>query len=257
MNKLNMARFFKDAQRVIIKHSPEILTAIGTVGLVTTTVLAVKATPKALKLIEEKKEEEQVDTLTPVETVKATWKCYIPAAITGTASIACIIGASSVNSKRNAALATAYTLSEAARTEYREKVIETIGEKKEQAIRDQINKDRVENNPGNANNIIVTGKGRTRCLDSISGRHFESDIDQIKKIINELNRKLLVEDYISLNEFYDELGLEQIRIGDDLGWNIEKGLIDVDFSSQIDSDGTPCIVVDYTVAPQRDYWKFS
>ena len=257
MNKINVAGVVKNAQRFVAKHSPEILTALGTVGLLTTTVLAVQATPKALKLIEAKKEEEQTDKLTAIDTVKATWKCYIPAAITGTASVACIIGASSVSAKRNAALAAAYTLSEAARTEYRDKVIETLGEKKEKAIRDEINKDRVENNPGKKADVIVTGKGRTKCLDSISGRYFESDIDQIKKVVNELNRRLLVEDYISLNEFYGEIGLDDIRLGDDLGWNVEKGLIDVDFSAQIDKEGNPCIVVDYMVAPQREYWKYS
>lgn len=260
MNKLNVAGAFKSAQKFVTKHSPEILTAMGTIGLLTTTVLAVKATPKALKLIEAKKEEEHVDKLTVIDTVKATWKCYIPAAITGTASVACIIGASSVNAKRNAALAAAYTLSEAARTEYRDKVIETIGEKKEKAIRDEINKDRIEKNPSKKGDVIVTGKGRTTCYDTISGRYFESDIDQIKKVVNELNRKLLLEDYVSLNDFYDELGLDQIRLGDELGWNnyaVGKGGIEIDFSAQLDKEGNPCIVVDYTVAPQRDYWKYS
>ena len=130
MNKPNLSKIAKGIRMSISKHSPEILTGIGIAGMVTTTVMAVRATPKALILIEERKEEIDVDKLTPIELIKATWTCYIPAAITGGLSIICLIGASSVNTRRNAALATAYTLSESALKEYQGKVIETIGEKK-------------------------------------------------------------------------------------------------------------------------------
>ena len=107
MNKQTISKFFKDTQLVLSKHSPDILLGVGIAGMVGTVVLAVAATPKAIKLIEKKKELDEVDNLTPMETVKTTWKCYIPAAVTCAASIACLIGASSVHLKRNAALATA------------------------------------------------------------------------------------------------------------------------------------------------------
>lgn len=256
MNKFNFARFLKNAEMVIVKHSPEILTGIGIAGMITTTVLAVGATPKALRLIEEKKKEEGVEKLTPVETVKATWKCYIPAAVTGVTSTACLIGASSVNARRNAALATAYKLSETALTEYRDKVVETIGEKKEQVIREKIDKDHVENDPVTKKEVIITAKGNTLCYDAISGRYFKSDIDQIKKSINILNRRLLTEMYLSLNELYDELDLDHIAVGDDLGWNVDDGLIDPYFSSQLAADGTPCIVLSYSRPPKYGYSSF-
>ena len=256
MNKFNFARFLKNAEMTIVKHSPEILTGIGIAGMITTTVLAVKATPKALRLIEEKKQEENVDKLTPSETVKATWKCYIPAVVTGVASTACLIGASSVNARRTAALATAYKLSETALTEYREKVVETVGEKKEQIIREKIDKDRIENNPVNTREVIITAKGDTLCYDAISGRYFKSDIDQIKRSINILNRRLLTEMYISLNELYDELDLDHIEVGDSLGWNIDDGLIDLYFSSQLAKDGTPCVVLSYERPPKYGYSSF-
>jgi len=83
MTKADVSKFLTNVKSSLSKHSPEILVGIGITGMVTTTVLAVKATPKALKLIEETKKEERKDKLTPIETVKATWKCYIPAAVTG------------------------------------------------------------------------------------------------------------------------------------------------------------------------------
>ena len=253
MNKLNLSRLVKNTERFLIKYSPEILTGIGTAGMIATTVLAVKATPKALKLIEAKKEAEHVDELTPIETVKATWKCYIPAAVTCVASVACIVGASSVHAKRNAVLATAYKLSETALAEYKEAVVETIGEKKEQMVRDAIDKEHVEQRPVTKSDVIITGKGSTLCLDVHSGRYFESDIEQIKKVVNILNRRMLTEMYVSLNEFYGELGLDYTNLGYELGWSIDDGYLDVDFGTQLADDGRPCVVINYSVAPRYDY----
>ena len=257
MDKPNLTNFVKSAQVMVSKHTPEILTGIGIAGMITSTVLAVKATPKALQLMDERKFDLEVEKLTVVETVKTTWKCYIPAVVTGAASVGCLIGASSVNARRNAALATAYKLSETALNEYREKVVETIGEKKDQAIRDQINKDHIEEKPVSKSEVIITEKGNTLCYDTISGRYFKSDIDKIKKAVNELNRKMVYDNYVSLNEFYDELDLAHTSVGDDLGWNMENGFIDIYFSSQIADDDTPCIVVNYDVAPKYDYYKFT
>lgn len=257
MDKPNLTKFVKSAQVMVSKHTPEILTGIGIAGMITSTVLAVKVTPKALQLMDERKFDLEVEKLTVVETVKTTWKCYIPAVVTGAASVGCLIGASSVNARRNAALATAYKLSETALNEYREKVVETIGEKKDQAIRDQISKDHIEEKPVSKSEVIITEKGNTLCYDTISGRYFKSDIDKIKKAVNELNRKMVYDNYVSLNEFYDELDLAHTSVGDDLGWNMENGFIDIYFSSQIADDDTPCIVVNYDVAPKYDYYKFT
>lgn len=243
----------KGVQNVLAKHSPEILTGIGIAGMVTTTILAVRATPKACQLIDAKKEEEQVDKLPAVEVVKTTWKCYIPAAILGVTSTTCLIGASSVNARRNAALATAYKLAETSLTEYREKVIETIGEKKEQVVRDKVAEERIKNNPVSTTEVIITEKGNTLCYDTISGRYFKSDMEKLKRAENDLNKKMFSELYISLNEFYDELGLSQTMIGNQIGWNIDKGLIELSFSSQIAEDGTPCLVIDYSIAPKYDF----
>lgn len=261
MSKLNVANLLKDVQTIVSKHSPEILTGIGIAGMITTTVLAVKATPKALQCIERKREELHPDSdeeLTPVETVQAAWKCYVPAAVTGVASVACLIGASSVNARRNAALATAYNLSATALAEYKDKVIETVGEKKEQAIRDKVAEERIKKEPVNNSAIIVSGNGNTRCFDMATKRRFTSDIEQIKRIVNELNRRMINgDDYISLNEFYYELGLDGCDVGDEIGWNVCTGLIEVNFSAQLDTDGVPCIVLEYAVAPKRgfNHWR--
>lgn len=251
--KKELAKSFLSLKTAIKKHSPEILTGIGIAGMITTTVMAVRATPKALILIEERKEEIGAEKLEAMDMVKTAWACYIPAAITGTLSVACLIGASSVNARRNAALATAYTLSESALKDYQGKVIEMFGEKKNEAVKDAIAKDKVEKNPVVTREVIITEKGNTLCYDAISGRYFKSDIEKIKKAACELNRQMLDDMYVSLNDFYYEIGLDSVKLGDELGWNVDSGYIDLSFSSQLASDGTPCLVIDYSVAPRYDY----
>ena len=257
--KLNVSKLCKDAKVMVSKRSPEIVTGLGSAGMISTTVLAVRATPKALDLIaraEDKKfDNGHGNKLTVSEKMKVAWKPYIPAAITGIASISCIIGASSVHAKRNAAIAAAYNLSQTALTEYKEKVVETIGEKKEQAIKDKIAKDKIKKDPVSKSEVIVTGKGNTLCYDAFNSRYFYSDIDQIKRAINELNRIMLNQMYVSLNDFYDELNLKHSGNGDELGWKLDDGFIEVDFSSQLSDDGRPCLVIEYMVAPRYDYSK--
>ena len=272
MMDTKLTKFIKTTKGYLGKHSPEILTGIGIAGMVTSTVLAVKATPKAIILIEDEKERQNkelmteaianewenckyVDKLKPLEVIKVAWKPYVPAVALSVASITCLIGASAVNYKRNAALATAYAISEKALTTYRDKVIETIGEKKEKEIRGKIAQDEVNNKPVSNSQVIITSKGNTLCMDSISGRYFKSDIDIIQKKVNELNRQMLHQNYISLDEFYYEIGLEPTKNASRLGWNLDDGLIELDFSACLTDDGQPCVYVDYTVSPKYEFDK--
>lgn len=256
MSKFNLTAAARSIKGVLERHAPEILTGIGVAGMVTSTVLAVKATPKACLLINDRKDELEVEKLPVTELVKTTWKCYIPAVVTCGASIACLVGASSVNFKRNAALATAYKLSEAALSEYKDAVIETIGEKKEQSVRDKVAEERIKKNPVSKSEVIVTGNGTTLCYDPVGNSYFKSSIQQIESAKNKLNARMLSENYVSLNDFYDELGIGPTKLGDDLGWDIYKdGLIDIAFSSRLAEDGTPCLVMDYSIAPRYEYYK--
>ena len=244
----------KTTKGFMSKHSPEILTGIGVTGMITSTVLAVKATPKALAILEAA-EEEKGDKLTPVETIKAAWKPYIPAVVTGVASAACIIGASAVSTKRNAALATAYAISEKTLLTYRDKVVETLGEKKEKEIREKIAQDEIDKHPVASSQVIVTSKGNSLCKDSLSGRYFRSDVNEIKKAVNKLNREMTYQNYISLDEFYFEIGLESTDISSRMGWNLDRGLIDIDFGACVTDDGEPCLVIEYMVRPEYDFDK--
>ena len=260
MNKVNLNQFAKNIQNGISKHSPEILMGIGIASMLSATVLAVTATPKALEKIDEAKEEKG-EELTKVEVVKAAWKPYIPAAVTGAVGIGCLIGSNSVNAKRNAALATAYQISSTALADYKEKVVETIGEKKEKTIRDKVAQKKVDERPVTSATIYNTGNGGTLIYDMQFDKYFYSSINAIDAAVNKLNERMVSGycEWVSLNDFYDELNVGRGVIGDNLGWNIGRdGLIKVEHNTaMVTEKGEPCIVLTYDIAPKYDYFKIN
>ena len=228
------------------KNSPHLLAGAAVCGVIGTTVLAVKATPKALEMIQEAETDE------PKEIVKLVWKQYLPACVVGGVTIACIIGVDVIHNHRGAVLAGLYSLSENAMKEYQEKVIEKIGKNKDREIKDEIAKDKLKNNPNINKEIYLTGSGDVLCFDAISGRYFKSDYEKIRKVQNDLNHQLLTEMWISLNDVYYELGLEPVKYGTLMGWNVDEK-IDFDFSTQFSENHQPCLVLDYEVGPRYNY----
>lgn len=252
MKTVPLITAFRDLGKYVSRNSPSILTGLG-IGLgVASTVLAVGATPKAVRLLETKKKEDRKERLTVIETVKTAGACYIPAVLAAAGSVYCIVSASAKLSKRNAILATAYALSERDLREYRDKVKETVGEKKEKEIRGKIAKDHILNNPAESNRILTPNGGKTLCYDNWTGRYFMSDMETLRKCENDLNARIIKEQFVSLNELYDSLDLEPIKMGEDFGWNFDglhDQLINFSYFSQLDRDGNPCLVLDYDAEP--------
>lgn len=245
--------------KLMSKNSPTIFTGISVAGLITTTIFAVKATPKALQILDQEREYRKSrlkPDITKLDIVKLTWKCYVPTAVMGATSIACIISSNSINLRRNAALASVYSITEASLKEYQAKVVETIGENKERKVRDAIDKDKMEKNPVSKNEVIITGKGEALCYDAYSGRYFESDIEKIRRTENVVNKALMNENFISLNEVYYELGLANNEVGDEVGWNNYNEGLAFGFSSQLADNGTPCLVLTFIPHPGPDYLEY-
>ena len=242
-------------RRVLIKNQPKIMTGVGVGMGLYGTYRAIIATPKAIELVKNA-EKEKGEPLTKTELIKTAWKPYIPTIVSETGSLICIIGAQSINDRRNAALLTAYSITEKAQSEYKDKVIETVGPKKEKAIMDKVAEEKVKNNPPQSSEVIITGNGNYLCLNSLTGGYFRSDIEKIRHAVNNINYKMLNENYISENEVFYELKYPLTSNGDELGWNIfEDGKIEVHFSSQLTSDGEPCLVLLFDKPPRYDYQK--
>lgn len=236
------------------KHSPKILTGLSVVGVVTTTVMAVKATPDVIDTLRAEASERERD-LTAREIVALSWKSYIPAASMGAATIACVLGANAVNTKRNAVIASAYSLTQNAFQEYKHQVIETFGESEARKVNENLAQKRIEENPPTNETIIVAGKGNSLFRDSLSDRYFETDIESVRKAVNDINFIINADGYASLNDFYGKIGLPPTGLGEDLGWRSDQ-MLEVDFYPVMSSDSRACIELQYPKSPLREYYRF-
>lgn len=269
----DLSALFQRAGKAAADNSPAILTAIGVTGTITTAYLAAKGAFRsvdALKEAEDEKREHffgdqtdvegkivevEFDGLTFQEKFDATWKYYTPAAISGGMTIAAIICSNRISDKRAAAMASAYSIAEKGFKEYREKTLEKVGKKKEQEVRDEIAQDDVTNNPVSKSTLIVATKGPTVCKDKWSGRYFNSDIESIRKAVNDFNQERINSSYLPLSEFYHLIGIPPTQESEEVGWNADKPL-EVKFSGTLHPDGTPAVVFEFENLPDPNYARF-
>lgn len=232
--------------------SPIALTILGCSGVIATAVTAVKATPKALKIIE--KEFEDVPP-TKKEAVEATWKCYIPSAIIGIATIGCIIGSTGISYKSQASLISAYTLLERSYKEYKDKVKELFGEDGEREVKASIVRDHFMEG-----DHIPTPLGEKLIfyIDHYED-FFERTMLEVKDAEYELNRKFTREGLVTLNDFFRLLDLPETEIGELIGWNIdgayeESGYFWIEFEhTLITMDEIECYAIDTPYRPDFLY----
>lgn len=262
MNLSSVKSLIKSGYDILKSNSSTVLTAMAVVGTISSVVMAIKATPKAMEDMmydrmdrsEKLKNPEDVKT-TISDYVRVCWKTYLPTAVMTSVSVACIISAQTINLKRNAALMALYSTAAGSLKEYKDKTAELLGESKLTKIREDIDKDHIEENPVTDRTVYSTGYGEYLCFDTMSGRYFKHSIEGVRKCVNDLNAAILNNGYVTLNEFYYTLGLDGIKMGDEMGWNTEHR-IDVEFSTQQANDGTPCLVMDYATGPVYDFDPF-
>lgn len=243
------------AQKLIGDNSPMILTGIGVAGVITTAVLTGKATIKAERMMNTYRYDQDPTAelfIPKKEVVKKTWRLYIPPVAAGVVTVSSIILANQIGTRRAAAMAAAYVVSEKAFSEYKDKVFEKYGETKARAIRDDLAQDRMTQNPVTESQIVMTAGGNVLCLEPYSGRYFQSDMETLKKAQNDLNYMVLNSYYASLTDFYNLIGLDRTLMSDDVGWNSDK-MLELTFSTVLSDDGRPCLVMDYQVVPIRGY----
>lgn len=262
MNNGKFVAAFMKSKKAIVRKSPEIAVALGVAGFVGTVILSVKATPKATKLMELEKKKKRKETgdrravLTVGEKIKTTWKCYVPAALLGCFSIGCVLSSATINAKRNAAIMAAYEMARTTLREYKTVAVEELGAEKEKEIRQKVHQKVIENDSvgTSASAVVLNGLDEVLCLDVFSGKYFKSTAQEIDKALNEFNRSLTFEMYGSLNDFYDLLpGIKRSKMGDELGWNMEDGLVEVSYGSAISDDGRPCLTIEYLRDPVTNY----
>ena len=249
---------FKLAERYVINNSPTLLTAFGVTGVLTTAYLTGKATFRATVVIAEEEARRELlepailETLPELDTkekAKLVWKCYLPPALSVVTTIGCVVGANTINTSRMAALAAAYAVSDKNFAEYKSKVKEVFGEKKEGEVRTAIAQDSVNANPPpGAAFIHNAAGGDTLCKDAWTGRYFYSDMQTIRAAENDLARGMYVgQDVATLADFYDAIRLPSPKCANEVGWNNDSPL-KLQFDTVMAPGDIPCLVVDFANA---------
>lgn len=236
---------------VLDKNSPVILTGLAVAAGVTAVVMASRTTIKATRIIDAMNAEKADDQpkMTAWEIVKEVGPSYIPVGLTMVTSATCMIASTAILSKRNAALVSMCALAANELKEHEDKVRELFGAKKAQEVRAGIEQDRINKEPDNGK-IICTGGDDTLCKDHLSGQYFRSSVEKIHAAINTANEDMLNTGYVSLNDVYYLMGIEQSQIGDEQGWHVENGLIHVNYDSVLSKNNEPVLVIRFVNLPR-------
>lgn len=242
------------------RHSPTILTCIATVGVVATSVMAAKATPKAIKLLE-KATDEKGEDLTKLEVVQVAGPAYIPAVITCIATISCIFGANVLNKRSQASLASAYAMLDQSYQRYRKAANSVYGEDADSKIKVQVAKEMYVSADGYAiyDSDMDKTSEKTLFYDSYSQRYFTATMSSVLNAQYHLNRNYILRGYVNLNEFYEFLGIDKIDCGDDIGWTMDYmddiGITWLDFENCYVKmeDGMECYIISTLIEPTSLY----
>lgn len=241
----------------IKKHSPEILLVTGITGVVTSAVMACKATTKVDDIVEESKNtidliHEGMETgnirgveyteedgkkdlsIVYVRTGVKFAKLYGPSVLLGLTSIGCILASNNIIHKRNVALSAAYTAIDRSFKGYRSRVIERFGENMDRELRYNIKTQEVKETVVDEE----TGKKKTvKSTVSVVDPNTHSDYAKffdeycagwtkdaeynllfLRQQQNYANELLKSRGHLFLNEVYDMLGIDRTKAGNIVGW---------------------------------------
>ena len=251
---MQKAKISKRVGRQLYRSSPTILTVVASVGVIVTTITAVRATPKAVKLLKEA-ELEKGENLTKVEIIRVAGPSYIPSALLGISTIVCIFGANALNQKKQASLMSAYVMLNESYKQYRKSAKIVYGEDADDKIYVEMAKDAMVATYDwgyQVYNMDMDSESeRLLFYDLSSKKYFRTTMAAVLNAQYHVNRNLAIRGDCSLNEYLSFLGVEGIDGGDDLGWDISYMVEEMDcywldfdnYKSTLE-DGLECIIID-------------
>jgi hypothetical protein len=284
---VDFGNFARRLGQMAAENSPVLLTAVGVTGTLATAYLTGKGAFKAKFILddvaaeksfeysknlaeagvpdvslrdytpEQKAAYDEAHSLTFQEMWNATWKCYIPAAGVAALTVASIICANRIGTRRAAAMASAYAVAEKGFEEYRKKVADKIGKPKEREVRDEVAAERVRKNHRTASNgsrkKVPVGDDKN-CYDTFSDRRFFGTANQIEAAVNTFNQQILHDGFATLSEFYHLLDMQDTGYSDMMGWNSDA-LLEINITSVI-VDDDPCLALVFVNQPKMEYRNF-
>lgn len=232
------------------EHGSKIMLVGGIIGTGVALCMTADATLKAHDILEKEKKAQGVDNLPVKETFKKAAPCYIPAAVLWGVSALGIAGGYKAEANNAVATMAAYKLAESSLQEYKNATKEVVGDKKEQKIRQKVTENHMNTYSISDTQVYrAYGRGDSLFFEVYSGRYFRSDVDTIKKAVNDLNEELFNNGMVTLNEFYNALGLPETKLGDDYVFDAQKGTIKVDYMYSNAEDDSPCAEIEFESEP--------
>lgn len=255
--KNTLSKITNYAKHRIDENSTTILTCLGVVGVIATSVSAVKAHKKYEDLVLEETCDRECE-LDTMDKVKIAIPTYAPTIFLGAATIGCIIGSNCINKKKQASITSAYMFLDSTFKSYKAKVKELYGEDADDRVMLELAKD----DYSEYEEILSVGEKRL-FFEPISRTYFEASMAEVQQAEYLLNRELALSDYVKINDFLRYLGVDETDIGDVMGWSAfemheMKGSCWVDFEHDIVEleDGLECCIIKYPAEPKMDYLDF-
>ena len=244
-----VGKFIKTNRRTIID-------AGVVLGLVLSNVASARAGAKSSRMIGQ---QEQLlgRKLTKKEIFKLCWKNYLlPVSIIAGSAVG-VGGNHILNTKSEAALLTAYSVSQNKLQSLQEKTEEIVGTQKATKIKDAVNKDILDEHKNDipVNTNTVSEKDNIKFIEPITNRTFWSTWNKVYEAVNKLNARINEDNVVTLNDWFEELHLSRVNyvVGETFGWGIKSYtkvyLIDISKSCGNDDEGYPCAVIDYVNEP--------
>lgn len=260
MNAMAIVKSVKATAKVGLKmgkdKAPVILTGMAIVGVVATVAATFKAQKRAEEVVDRMTEQNGGERPDSLDILKKVAPVYAPVVVTSGLTIAAIVGAQTINMRRQAALAALLSLSEETLRDYKEKAKEVVGEEKAKDIDEKVIEDRARQTTDL--NVTYTGDGGDLWFEPISGRWLMTSFHKIKEAMMHFNSTLVYDNALSLNEWFTELGLPETVMGDSLGWKSDKPLqVHLEGGENdhyhLRSDGKPYGIILYSVEPTASY----
>ena len=240
-----MKPIIKTVRNLITRNTSDLLLVGGVTCIIGGGAWAIRQTPKATKILEGKNDKSKM------EKAKALAPLFVPAVGLTALGIAQIVCSRNITKNKLAAITTAYTVSETAYKTYRDKVKDIVDPEQYEDIQREVASEKLRQDPLGSKEVIMTNNSDVLIYDNMSGRYFKGNVNDIDKAVNFLNKQMRNDTTINLNDLYNELGLPIVKMGAEMGWDIDKDYIEVRYDSGITDDNQPCLVLDYDVIPLR------
>ena len=261
----------KNAQIILARNAPNLLTGTALVGLGTTAAFTGWGCIRANEIVRDhhaqlvcdwyekggESKGEPIPKLTTKDIVLLSYKPLIPAGISFICTAGCIILARTTSAAQtNAALAWG-TVASQTLADVRQEMRNVLGEKKAKEIQDNVAQHYIDEKHPESTIMVTDEEAQVLCYEKPFNHEFKSSYEDIRAAVNTINEMFQSDVWISLNEFYYILGIPPIPLGYDLGWHRDNGYLAVDFSAGVNKQHKPCLVIDFRLDERISGNEFS